>query len=200
MNILVILAHPDPVSFNRAIAERVCYQLETDQHTVTFHDLYQNDFPPVLPGDEMPRDAALDPQISRYCDDLTTADGIVVVHPNWWGMPPAIVKGYIDRVFRPNVAYRFIEGDAGEGIPVGLLKAQAAIVINTANTPQMREEMVFGDPLHRIWKDCIFGLCGVSEFYRLIFRVVITSTPAERMRWLDDAATLTHEVFKPNES
>jgi len=45
------------------------------------------------------------------------------------------LKGWIDRIFRPGVAYEFNEGDKGEGIPVGLLKAKKAIVFNTSNTP-----------------------------------------------------------------
>jgi len=54
-----------------------------------------------------------------------------VVHPNWWGQPPAILKGWIDRILRPGVAYQFLEGDAGEGVPVGLLKAETALIFNT---------------------------------------------------------------------
>ena len=70
----------------------------------------------------------------------------MIVHPNWWGQPPAILKGWVDRVFRPGIAYRFVEGDAGEGVPIGLLKASAAVVFNTSNTPDARERFAFGDP------------------------------------------------------
>jgi len=48
---------------------------------------------------------------------IAIADGIVFVHPDWWGMPPAILKGWIDRVLRSGVTYQFLEGDDGEGIP-----------------------------------------------------------------------------------
>ena len=53
--------------------------------------------------------------------------------------PPAILKGWIDRVMRPGVAYEFLEGDSGEGVPNGLLKAKTALVFNTSNTPEDRE-------------------------------------------------------------
>ena len=63
------------------------------------------------------------------------------------GQPPAILKGWIDRVIRPGVAYRFLEGDSGEGVPLGLLRAQTALVFNTANPPEDQESVVFRDPL-----------------------------------------------------
>jgi NAD(P)H dehydrogenase (quinone) len=121
----------------------------------------------------------------------------VIVHPNWWGMPPAVLKGYVDRVFRAGVAYEFLDGDGGEGVPNGLLKAKAAVVLNTSNTETNRERQVFGDPLERIWKDCIFGLCGVDEVHRRNFGIMVTSTLEERRAWLDEAAELAVKVFGP---
>jgi NAD(P)H dehydrogenase (quinone) len=53
--------------------------------------------------------------------EIAKADGIIIIHSDWWGRPPAILKGWIDRVIRPGIAYRFLEGDKKEGIPKGLL-------------------------------------------------------------------------------
>jgi putative NADPH-quinone reductase len=91
-----------------------------------------------------------------------------------------------------------MEGDLGEGIPKGLLRAKAAIVFNTSNTDLERERSVFGDPLETIWKNCIFGLCGVHVFYRQTFSVIITSTEAQRRQWLDEVKTMIDSMF-PNE-
>lgn len=63
------------------------------------------------------------------------------------------MKGWVDRVLREEVAYIFPKEDNGGGLPIGLLKAKAALVFNTSNTPEEREQSVFGDPLQRIWKD-----------------------------------------------
>jgi NAD(P)H dehydrogenase (quinone) len=120
---------------------------------------------------------------------------MIIVHPNWWGQPPAILKGWIDRVIRPGVAYEFLEGDNGEGVPAGLLRAKAALVFNTSNTKAERETNVFGDPLEALWKNCIFGLCGVSTFHREMFRVVVTSTKAERCEWLERVQRVVEEYF-----
>ncbi len=186
MNISVILAHPDPGSFNHAIAMTATHAARANGHTVWFHDLYAEGFDPLLPSNEIPRHAPLPPMIQQHCTEIAAADGIVIVHPNWWGQPPAILKGWVDRVLRPGVAYEFLEGDNGEGVPVGLLKARVALVFNTANTPEAREREVFGDPLQLLWKHCIFELCGVATFHRKMYRVIVTSTPEKRQEWLED--------------
>jgi NAD(P)H dehydrogenase (quinone) len=195
MNISVILAHPDPSSFNHAIARTVAKQLGNNGHLVFFHDLYAENFDPLLPTDEISTDASVPPSIGRHCQEIAEADGIVIVHPNWWGQPPAILKGWIDRVIRPGVAYEFLEGDSGEGVPRGLLRARAAVVFNTSNTETEREKKIFGDPLETIWKNCIFGLCGVPVFLRRIFCVLITSTEAQRKQWLDEVRVIIDSRF-----
>ena len=196
MNITVVVAHPDPSSFNHAIAEAVVDELSMAGHAVSFHDLHGERFDPVLPAAEIAFSAVLPPAITAYCAEIAAADGIVVVHPNWWGQPPAILKGWIDRVIRPGVAYRFVEGDDGDGIPVGLLKARTAVVFNTSNTREERERAAFGDPLQRTWADCVFGLCGVRDFRRSVFAVVVTSTLEQRAGWLAEARGLVSHCFR----
>ena len=195
LKISIILAHPDKSSFNHAIAEVAVSVLKRNGHDVIFHDLYAEKFDSILPGAEIPSDALLPSEIGIHCSEIKAADGIVIVHPNWWGQPPAILKGWIDRVIRPGVAYNFLEGDKGEGVPAGLLKARAAIVFNTANTTVEREENIFGDPLQLIWKNCIFDLCGVTEFYREMFRVVVTSTHEMRKNWLKKVEDVVSGYF-----
>ncbi len=195
MHISVILAHPDPNSFNHAIAQTAARELARIGHAVHFHDLYAEGFNPLLPAGEFPRNASLPPEVSDHCREIAQADGIVIVHPDWWGQPPAILKGWVDRVLRPGVAYEFLEGDAGEGIPAGLLQARAAVVFNTSNTPAKREADVFGDPLETLWKSCIFDFCGVKRVYRKMFGVVVTSTQEERERWLDEVRTMLDGSF-----
>jgi NAD(P)H dehydrogenase (quinone) len=195
MNLLVVLGHPDVGSFNAAIAWAAREELEALGHQVVFHDLYREGFDPCLPAGEIPQDGALDPVIERHCRDLSEADGIVVVHPNWWGQPPAVLKGWVDRVFRPNVAYRFLEGDGGEGVPEGLLKARLAVVLNTSNTFPEREAAIFGDPLETLWRTCLFEFCGVKDFYRRTFSVIVVSTDDERRKWLDEVRATMRRLF-----
>ena len=195
MKVSVILAHPDPRSFNHAIAQTALSALRENGHQVAFHDLYAEGFDPLLPAAEIPEGTPLDPRIAAHCAEVAAAEGIVIVHPNWWGQPPAILKGWVDRVLRPGVAYKFLEGDSGEGVPIGLLKARAALVFNTSNTPRKRELGVFGDPLETLWKTCIFDLCGVKTFYRRMFGMVVTSTLEERQGWLAEVRGVIKRFF-----
>src|SRR5512146_1396956 len=195
LKISLILAHPNPASFNHAIAQAALQTLQHLGHRVHYHDLYAEGFEPLLPAEEIDRDLQLPEFLRDHCRELSQAEGIIIVHPNWWGQPPAILKGWIDRVLRPGVAYQFLEGDSGEGVPQGLLRARAALVFNTSNTPRPRELAVFGDPLETIWKNCIFGLCGVRNFFRKNFEVIVTSTPAQRAGWLREVQEIVVRYF-----
>jgi len=199
MKISVIITHPNKQSFNHAIAEVVAGTLTANRHEVFFHDLYEEQFDPILPAGEIPRDAVLPAAIAGHCRELRAADGIIVIHPNWWGQPPAILKGWVDRVIRPGVAYEFLEGDNGEGVPNGLLKAKAVLVFNTSNTAAAREVAVFGDPLETLWKNCIFGLCGVTKFHRRMFGIVVTSTEQQRKKWLAEVEEIVKNIFSATE-
>lgn len=195
MRVLVILAHPRSNSFNHAIGEAAVHVLEAEGHQVVFHDLYAEGFDPILGWKEIPKGSQIDGTIAMHCRDLVEAEGIIVVHPNWWGMPPAMLKGWVDRVIRPGVAYEFLEGDSGDGVPRGLLQARIALVLNTTNTPPQRELEAFGDPLQTLWKNCIFGLCGIEDFRRKSYGVVVTSTEEQRQAWLDDVRETVRQCF-----
>jgi NAD(P)H dehydrogenase (quinone) len=200
MKISVILAHPTAGSFNHAIALKAVKALKQNGHNVFFHDLYQERFDPLLTSGEISRDAPLPPEVQSHCLEIAEADGIVIIHPNWWGQPPAILKGWVDRVIRPGIAYEFLEGDKGEGIPKGLLKARSALVFNTSNTTEERERNIFADPLETLWKNCVFGLCGVENVYRKVFRIVVTSSAGERAQWLQEVedAVCRHFPKRPD--
>lgn len=195
MRVSIILGHPDPKSLNHALARTAEKTLLDLGAEVRFHDLQAEGFDPVLPAGEAARDAVLPPLVARHCEEIRQADGLVLVHPNWWGQPPAILKGWVDRVLRPGVAYEFLPGDGGEGVPVGLLRPMTAVILNTSNTPAERERDVFGDPLEGLWRDCILTFCGVKKVVRRMFGVVCTSTSEERAAWLTEASILVRKEF-----
>jgi len=195
MNILIVLAHPDNNSFNHAIAGICRDRLIDNGHSVVFHDLYMEGFNPKIDSEEILKSAQIDNTIQEHCNDLVNCDGIIIVHPNWWGQPPAIMKGWIDRVIRPGIAYEFEEGDNGEGTPIGLLKAKIGIVFNTSNTSEYRETNIFKDPLETIWKNCIFDFCGVKQFDRRMFRTIVTSDLKQRKLWLSEVQIIIEKHF-----
>lgn len=195
MKISVILGHPGKGSFNHAIAGTAAKVLKKHGHRIFFHDLYAEKFDPVLPAREIRKDALLNGLVKKYCAEISQSDGIIIVHPNWWGQPPAILKGWVDRVLRPGVAYAFKEEDGGEGVPAGLLKVRAVLIFNTSNTPAGREKKVFGDPLEALWKKCIFRYCGSKRVCRRMYGVMVTSTPGRRRRWLRDVEKTVRKYF-----
>ena len=194
-HIVIILANPETTSFNHAIAKTIAVALEKKGYPVILHDLYREGFDPMLRADEIPRDVIIPPEIEKHCSEVGSSLGLIFVHPNWWGQPPAILKGWIDRVIRPGRAYEFLEGDSGEGVPRGLLEGKTALVFNTSNTPEVREKKFFGDPLDMIWKKCIFEFCGIRKYHRKNFSVVATSTEEQRISWLKEAESITVRYF-----
>ena len=197
MRVLVILAHPKPGSFNHAIAAEVCGTLGGRGHQALFHDLYAEEFDPLLKSPDLAKGPIADPVIAKHCRELAGCGGMIFVHPNWWGQPPAILKGWIDRVVRPGVAYEFLEGDSGEGVPRGLLAGKTALVFNTSDTPEHREKAVFGDPLESIWTKCVFGFCGITRHHRKTYGVIVNSTVEQRKAWLDDVRSTVKNYFPP---
>ena len=194
MHIPIILAHPWQGSFNHAVAATVRDALCAAGHCAPLHDLHSECFDPIMPPGELaggPPGAA----VAAHIAEIRAADGIVIVHPNWWGQPPAILKGWIDRVLRQGVAYEFPPGCGADGVPDGLLKARAAVIFNTSNTPPERERAVFGDPLELLWRNCVFQFCGVDTVIRRMFCTVAGSSPEERAAWLAEAETIVSSAF-----
>jgi putative NADPH-quinone reductase len=195
MNVLLILASPKPGSFNHAIAATAAEALRALGHAVWFHDLNAEGFDPVYTQAELARDATLPPEVARHVEEACSADGLIFVHPNYWSRPPAILCGWVDRVLRPGRAYRFVPDGQGGARAEGLLRARVGLVFNTANTPQAKEEALWGDPLEVHWRQIVFGLCGVPVVHRRSFSPVIVSTPEQRHTWLEEVTTIVQQRF-----
>lgn len=194
MNALLVIANPSPSSFSHAMAKVAETVLAELRYVIVRHDLYAEGFDPVQPTGEQSNTTSEDPLVEQHCRDLQSADLILVFHPNWWSQPPAILKGWIDRVFRLNTAYGYPAGTGYEGVPVGLLKARQALVFNTSNTPPEREAAVFGDPLDSLWRTSVFMLCGVGNVVRRMYAPVAASTQEQREAWLAEVASLVQHA------
>ena len=192
MKVLVILGHQNTAetSFCHAIMQTVIDRLQQNGHEVVSHDLYAEQFDPVLTQEELDEETPTDPALCQHLDQLPGADGYVMIHPNWWGQPPAILKGWIDRVIRQGAIYRF----GPDGVS-STIAGRRALVVTTSNTPRDAEIELYGDPLENLWKNCVFGLCGITEFVRRNFESVIMSTPEQRDGWLADTQSLVDQQF-----
>lgn len=113
MRVLVVHAHPDHDSFNHALLDRVVRGLRSADHEVRVRDLYAESFDSRLTRDEK-RDhlspPSTKPHLAEHFDELRWCDTLVFVHPTWWGAQPAVLKGWIDRVWACGVAWELPEG------------------------------------------------------------------------------------------
>ena len=184
MKASVILSHPYPKSFNHAVFNRACDSLRDCGISTYSHDLYAEGFDPVMTTGELGKEKSEDRLVNLYADELMDSDYLFFIHPNWWGQPPAMMKGYVDRVIRPPYAYDMPEG-ALSGLPIAKLNGKYGIVYTTSNTDAEREENYFGDPLDKLWGKCIFGFCGIEKYHRRMFRIVSESSPEIRREWLN---------------
>jgi NAD(P)H dehydrogenase (quinone) len=195
MNALLILAHPSQTSFTHAMANAAAEVLLRAGYSLTQHDLYAEGFNPVQPTIESANTSSTDTLVETHCENLRNADLILIFHPNWWSQPPAIMKGWIDRVFRLDTAYGYPDGVGYDGVPIGLLKAKHALVFNTSNTPSLREQQVFGDPLETLWRTSVFALCGVDSVHRRMFSPMASSTQSQRSEWLEEVRSMVRRVI-----
>ncbi len=119
MKHLVIAAHPRVDSLTMSLAHAYVAELAALGHQHTLYDLYSMGFDPLLTGSEMaqPQSLSRSPVVLQAQQDLEAADAVTVVYPLWWLSMPAILKGYIDRVFARGFAYESRQGVV-HGLPV----------------------------------------------------------------------------------
>lgn len=190
MQVLIVYAHPTPQSFNHAILESFTKGLAEAGHTYEVADLYAINFNPCLSGADFAQLMAgkTPDDIRAQQEKISRADALVFIHPIWWFAPPAILKGWIDRVLSMGFAYSMDEKD---GHPVGLLKNQKALIINTAGGTE-EEAKMFGssDALKKIEGDLMFKFCGITNVEQVIFYNVIMTDDATRKGYLEQAKNL----------
>jgi len=197
VTVLTVIGSPNPRSFAHALAHEVGEALQSRGADVEEHDLYAEQFQPVAPAGEALTTgldveaavaAATDPVVRRHRHALSAADYLVVAHPNWWGKPPAVMAGWMDRVLVPGVAYRL---DTRDGLPTSLLRLRGVLVLNTGDTPPQREREIFGDPLDAIWRRCVGAYLGSCPVHRLLAGPLGGSSPEQRRAWLAEARAAT---------
>lgn len=161
MRCLLVHAHPLDKSLTRHFLDLARTQLVAAGHTVELLDLYPAGFDPRLTASE--RASHYGPNfdhsgIEREAAQLTNAEVLVVVFPTWWFGLPAILKGWVDRVFAPGIA--FDHGPDFGPIQPRLLNLRHVIAITTLGTPWWVDWLVMRRPVRRILKTAIIGACA----------------------------------------
>ncbi len=137
MKVLIIFTHPNHDSLSYAFMQEVIRGCEANGHVeaVKVVDLYVEGFNPVLVFNKHKRrrDMHKDPELAPYRDQIKWADMIVFVYPIWWGRPPAMLLGYMDRMFASGFAYQ----ETGRLLPKGLLQGKSAVCISSMKGPTL---------------------------------------------------------------
>ncbi len=178
--LLLVVCHPIGGSFTHAVAAVIedgaarC-GLETRRIDL-YHDLPS----PVLSADELRRGVSFDETILAHQGLLATVSRLAVVHPDWWGGPPALLKGWVERVFRAGIAYRFTGEEFMPKVKQGLLGHLSALAAYTTDsTPETAEQSV-----ERFWRESVFAFCGVVRCECYGFHEMYSAGPGVRTRRL----------------
>ena len=160
MKNLIIYAHPNPASLNHFFKETVLEILKQSAEEVILRDLNEINFNPVLSLEDMngQRIGKVAEEVQTEQDFITWADRIIFIYPIWWTGMPAIMKGYIDRVFSYGFAYRY-----DLGLRKGLLSGKNTIIINSHGKSNAEYAESGLDKALALTSDTgIFNYCGLE--------------------------------------
>ena len=133
MKHVVVVAHPAAESFTMALTRTYTAELEQLGHSQRTYDLYRMGFNPVLGAQELlpiTTDRSASPDVMKAQDDIRAAAAVTLIYPLWWLSMPAMMKGYVDRVFARGFAY-----ESHEGIVRGLLTGKKAVLMTVSGAP-----------------------------------------------------------------
>lgn len=169
MDCLVVVAHPLPESLSHHFAGHCAGLLRAAGHAVTLSDLHADEFDPRLSPAERAAYYASPHQhdgIAAHARALVAAETLVICFPTWWFGPPALLKGWIDRVFAPGVAF---DHGAGFGpIQPRLTRLRHVVVVTTTGSPWWVDRLVMRRPVKRVLKTAVFGACAPQARFRFL--------------------------------
>ncbi len=194
MRIFVVLTHPNPESFNAALCAELCAGILEAGHETDVADLHAEGFEPVLGRAELETIGTGRPlpDVAAYQVRILRADALAFLFPVWWFGVPAMLKGFIDRVFQEGFAFRFASG----GRVKGLLRHEKALVLCTTGMSRPLYRLYrFGRPLEKTFDDWTLRICGVRDVRRVVYYSVAGVTDTTRARYLKEARRLGREYF-----
>lgn len=166
MKNLVIYAHPNPASLNHFFKQTIVESLKNSGEEIVVRDLNEINFNPVLSLNDMrgQRMGQVSEEVKTEQDFISWADQIIFVYPIWWTGMPAIMKGYIDRVFSYGFAYRY-----DQGVQKGLLTGKKTVIVNSHGKSNAEYQAMGMDKALALTSDTgIFTYCGleiIKHFY-----------------------------------
>jgi NAD(P)H dehydrogenase (quinone) len=184
--ILVIIGQPQRNSYNGALAQAYVDGARAAGAEVRDLCLGEIAFDPCATTGAPPG-PALEPDLAKAQESIRWAEHLVFVYPIWWGTIPALLKGFVERVFLPGFAVNWRKDSP---LWDKLLTGKSARLIVTLNTPGWAYRLIFGQPGHHTMKRTILQFCGVKPVRITEIGPVKGSTEQQRARWLERARRL----------
>ncbi|WP_223585312.1 NAD(P)H-dependent oxidoreductase [Sphingobacterium sp. GVS05A] len=194
MKHLIIYAHPNQESLNGQFKQAIEKILVQQKQDVIVRDLYTLGFDPVLSLEDMTgqRKGIVNEFIKNEQEYIKWADIVTFIYPIWWTGMPAIMKGYIDRVFSYGFAYRY-----DQGIQKGLLTGKQAIILNTHGKSNEEYSTIGMDKALLLTSDKgIYTYCGFQVTEHFFFDKADRATPEVIEIWLSKIRDL-YTIMNP---
>ncbi|MGE8431056.1 NAD(P)H-dependent oxidoreductase [Chryseobacterium joostei] len=179
--IVIINGHPNKESFNFGIAsayKKAAVKSGAEIKEIIIADL---NFNPNLQFGYQKR-MELEPDLIKAWEIIKWADHLVWVHPVWWGGLPALMKGFIDRLFLPGFAYKYRENSVWWD---KLLKGKTAHIITTLDQPGWYYWLMYGKPSVNQLKKSTLEFCGVKPVKVTYLGIIRDSKEEQREKWLE---------------
>ncbi|MBF4519217.1 NAD(P)H-dependent oxidoreductase [Flavobacterium sp. ANB] len=191
MKNLIIYAHPNSASLNHFFKQTIVENLQKSSQEIVVRDLNEINFNPVLSLEDMQgqRIGQVAEDVKTEQDFISWADQIIFIYPIWWTGMPAIMKGYIDRVFSYGFAYRY-----DQGVQKGLLNGKQTIIINSHGKSNAEYEAMGMDKALRLTSDTgIFIYSGLEIKHHLYFDKADRASAENISEWGNQLISILEE-------
>ena len=189
--VLIINGHPDRESLCSELAKRYQFGAQSAGATCQLIHLIDLEFSPILQHGYRQK-MELEPDLVKMQAAIQEADHLVFVYPTWWGTQPALLKGFIERVFLPDFAFSYRKRSM---LWDKLLTGKSARLIVTMDTPQWFYRMVYKQPGHNAMRKGVLQFCGIDPVKISSFSPVKTSTEEIRKKWLNKVEKLGNRLI-----
>ena len=193
MKPLIIYAHPFNGSFCHAVKEKIIETLKEKGEEYNIIDLYADKFDPVMSGDDLrlySKGGTTDPTVDKYLDLLSETSIIYLIFPVWWGVMPAILKGFFDKVFLPKRAYVYKKSGMLEP---KFPQIKKAVIFNTLGGPKLYHNCILRFPIKRVVGNTTLKMIGIKKVKYVQFDSMKKSTDKLREKWLEQTGDVVRK-------
>jgi NAD(P)H dehydrogenase (quinone) len=184
--IVIVNGHPDSQSFCSALSDAYAEGVKSTDAQIRKIELSQLRFEPNLRFGYRQR-TELEEDLIEAQKLISWADHLVFVYPTWWGAMPAILKGFIDRVFLPGFAFKYRENSS---LWDKLLTGKSAHLIVTSDTPSWYNRLIYRRAGLLVMKRNILQFCGITPVRITELGPIKPASPERRAKWLEKAKQL----------